>query len=51
MMLISVIMVIVLLFVDIQRCRRGEELLSSDDACEPVSIILIHNVDDHNNTA
>ncbi|XP_078346103.1 transmembrane channel-like protein 7 isoform X1 [Oculina patagonica] len=34
MMLTTVIMVIVLLFVDIQRCRRGKVLLGSDDACE-----------------
>lgn len=34
MMLISVTMVIVLLFVDIQRCRRGKNILGSETQCD-----------------
>lgn len=37
MMLTSVTMVTVLLFVDIQRCRSGKELLGSERGCDPVS--------------
>ena len=37
MMLTSVITVIVLLFVDIQRCRQGKDLLGSEKACDNVS--------------
>ena len=39
MMLTSVTMVTVLLFVDIQRCRSGKELLGSvgSRGCDPVS--------------
>ena len=36
MMLISVTMVVVLLFVDIQKCRNDGELFGSDKGCDKV---------------
>ena len=36
MMLISVTMVVVLLFVDIQQCRNDGELIGSDKGCDKV---------------
>ncbi|KAJ7340301.1 Transmembrane channel-like protein 5 [Desmophyllum pertusum] len=51
MMLTSVTMVIVLLFVDIQRCRRGQDLIGSESTCEPAiesvgKIMLdLHSID------
>ena len=45
MMLTTVVMVIVSLFVDIQRCRRGQELVNPIDSnCDPVSIIIGYNI-------